>query len=242
MSRDEASLPRRNNRGGKAMYKIAGFLLMAVVVAVPSQSSAVSLGAGVGTGYMPMTKWQDFATSGPNSYYTADDLALYLDALARFRLARHHGLRVSYGRIFTSADWSIASPSGSGSGTTASVVEYQFHTAPFGVAYEYFFGGFENGSATFLGLGASVYFTTLESKIRELGGAINPPEPEERVGQGFGVEFLVGQRARVSDTFSLDVQLRGRWADGFLFSDAPEDVAVEFSGIDISVFAEWFVH
>jgi len=59
------------------------------------------------------------------------------------------------------------------------------------------------------------------------------------VGQGFGVEFFVGQRAKVSDRFSIDAQVRGRWVDGLLFSDDAGDIKVEFSGIDVSVFGEF---
>ena len=225
-----------------AICRVTVLSLIVFLAATPSYSSEFSLGAGGGVGYMPMTEWEEFTTSGPNSHYSADDVALYLDVLARIRLGGKHGLRVSYGRISKSADWAVVSQFVPGPGSSTSVVEYKFSTAPFGFAYEYFFSGFENGSTTFAGLGASVYFTSLEAKARDLGISAfpNPPERSERVGRGLGVEIFIGQRARVSDRLSIDVQIRGRWADGLLFSDDAGDIKVEFSGVDVFVFGEWF--
>jgi hypothetical protein len=188
-----------------------------------------------------MTEWKDFVASGPNDHYSADDLALYVDAVARVRLANKHGLRLSYGRMFTSADLAGVMNLIPGPGSNTVVIEYSFNTAPVGLAYEFFFSGFGHGSTAFAGVGTSIYFTSVETKVRELGISAfpNPSPPESRTGQGLGVELFIGQRAKVSERLSIDAQIRGRWADGLLFSDNAGDIKVEFSGVDVSVFAEW---
>ena len=224
------------------MRRVALLVLIMILAAPTAQAAKVSLGAGGGTGYMPMNEWEDFTVSGPNSDYHADDLTLYLDLFARFRLADNHAVRASYGWISRSAQWAVYTESTPIPGG-ASTVDYEFTTMPFGFGYEYFFAGVDAGSSAYLGLGASVYFTSLEAKVRDLGtdAPPNPEQPRTRDGQGFGVEFVVGQRAAVTEYLSIDAQVRGRWADGLMFSDDRDDVKVKFSGVDVAVFLEWLL-
>jgi hypothetical protein len=187
---------------------------------------------------MPMTEYKEFLSQLSRTHYSPDDISSYVEVFGRVGLAEKHGLRISVGGVSMSGDYFLAGDENIG--FPATVAKIDLTSYPIGAAYEFSFSGFDDGTSAFVGLGASIYVSSLEVDVIELEPSVFPGlAAGERTGQGFGVEGFIGQRARVNKNISIGAQVRGRWADGFIFSDKEGDIKIMLSGFDLSVYGEW---
>lgn len=204
---------------------LAGVVMVAVLVGVV-RSETILLGAQVGAGHLPMNEWEDFA----GFTYQHDRLGLYSEFSVTSRFAQRHALRFSLEWIKTSSS-ETTSVQGIGDIT----VEWDFEAIPFSASYEFALRQSASDAFTLLGVGAGYYMSDVTGKI---SGGTNP-STGERSGEGYGFHGYVRQTAPISERLSLSGMLRGRWANGMAFDDNEGDVAVEFTGVDVSIGLEW---
>jgi len=200
----------------------------------------VTAGAQVGAGWLPMNDWEDVFASGGS--YDADEAGLYGELFATLQVRPRHALRVSVERIATSASLVSGVEFGAGPSTAVVLADWDFSTIPVCVSYEYTLRRSPGGARSIVAGGGGLYFSKVEADLVEV---FNPDpnvsfgETGVRDGTGYGFHAYFRQTAPVSDRLSLTGMLRGRWADGMAFDDSDGDIAVEFSGVDLSVGVQW---
>lgn len=222
---------------------LIGVWLIVGLQAGSLEAQKVSIGANAGSGQVPLTDWADFFGGVQYSHYESDRLALYWELFSRLAIADHHIVKLSVERITTSSSLAAVSVFSPGPGSATSTTEWDFSTVPVSLTYEFHLLGFDATSTPYLGAGAAVYFSAVETVTRTLYSPDDRvdllPDSATRDGEGYGFHGYVGQRTRITDKLSLSAQIRGRWADGMGFSEDPEDIDVDFTGIDLTVGLEW---
>ncbi len=179
------------------------------------------LGAQIGAGYLPMNDWEDFWDGAVDGYHQ-DRLGLYTEFAFTSRFTQRHAVRFTFEWITTSA--------------SSETIDWDFETFPVSASYELTLRGAEPGALTMLGVGGGYYMSEVTAKEHDV---INPSTDETRNGDGYGFHAYLRQTALIADRVSLSGMIRGRWADGFAFDDADDDIKVEFTGIDVSMGIEY---
>ena len=213
-----------------------------VMAQKPLSQNFISLNAG--TGYLPMSDWADFAEFDGPSYFHIDDYGTYMDARLTLFLSFKHALTLNIENIKTFATSSsiiaITNDTGDTLGTANSVLEWHYRSMPVGLSYEYYPRGNDRVVLPYLGSGISYYFSKVKTQLNELGeSGLNLEAYSEREEKGYGVHIYAGFKAMFHNRFYFESRLRARYADGGGFTDESGDIAIEFTGIDLTAGIAW---
>ena len=199
-----------------------------------------------GAGVMPMSDWDSEAKAYPNSYYSQNDYAGYMDLRLSLISGPHHSFRFAIGHIKTSSTVTYARRVAYDFDVQVTAVKtilWQFSAIPMEFSYEYHPLGNEGGVVSFFGGGVSGYLTKIDRRDYDLYNysrdtyfSIKASGYDEI---GYGFQVFVGVRAFVCSGLFIETQLRGRYADGTVLTHDHSDIKVKFTGLDLTTGLGW---
>ena len=230
------------NSSVRAKALLTGCVVAASPMPTAAGARRFSIGGSIGFGHLPLSDWEAFIGSGANTDYEADHLGLYWGLSGRVAFGGRHSVKLALERITTSAWAASVSELTVPGGTQTYILEWEFASLPMSLSYQVDLLGANARTSPGLGVGAGVYRSRVESKVRTLHTTSTeafPPSEGERDGWGYGIHGYVGQRASITGSAFLSALLRARWADGMGFTDGAADIDVDFTGVDVVVGLGW---
>jgi hypothetical protein len=196
-------------------------------LAISSNAGAqpVSVRLVVGAVDLPLSDWSKFSQGIGNSFYSKNNPNPYYALSIHYAIDSHHSVYVGTELVTTSASAS----------DSAIILDWKFQGIPIILGYEYKVLTFNRYFTPVIGAGVSYFISEVkaEEHLSSFG--------EKRTGDGYGIHASLGLISKLATSLNMITQARYRYSNGMAFSEARNDIKVEFSGFDVSVGLEYFL-
>jgi hypothetical protein len=219
------------------LFPIA-LLLLITAQGSQAEPSRLSVRAAIGGGYMPINDFTEFLNDVKPGHVSRERFSSVLGFDILYDITDQHSVLLGVGNVETSVFLNSVIIYHTGNDTLgygSDVVEYSFHAMPIGLSYEFRPWQTRERVAPLVGVGVSYFISELNFRSITVHDPFLGDHSSEgsREGNGYGIHAYAGFQSRISPRLFLFSRVRGRYADGMAFSDPPESIKVEFSGVDI---------
>jgi hypothetical protein len=188
---------------------------------------------------MPVSDFTDFLNEVKPGHVSRERFSSVLDFDILYDIGDQHSVLLGVGNVETSVFLSSVIIYHTGNDTFgfgSDLVEYSFHSVPISLSYEFRPSRIRERVTPLVGVGVSYFISELNFRSITVYDPFLGDHSSEgtREGTGYGVHAYAGFQSRISPQLFLFSRVRGRYADGMAFSDPPESIKIEFSGVDIA--------
>lgn len=221
---------RRHGNQWKGLLIIFFFTICLSEIQAQSRSIVVNLDAGIAK--LPMKEWVDFFGSSPN--YEASEFATIIGGELVYNFTTKHSISIHVSQIEYESNLHLTNvwtdEMGSIIDSSFGKIHWDFESVPIRIGYKFYPTAKLRSYVSFR---TGYYLSRVKPKAEPIftGSGYLSISNDERKGRGYGFEIGLGLERRIAEHAMLTAELSYRYADGMGFTDKPNDIKVEFTGL-----------